>query len=112
MKIIAAVQTKTQTPPGDGPNKMLVHPKINAIYRHYRTGENYLVIALALHTDNEVPTVVYKGLYECAMNPSNVWCRRLDDWCKNVQDNVSGEMVPRFSLVKNSHEDGDAEEHF
>jgi hypothetical protein len=88
-------------------------PKVNAVYRHYRNGEKSKILALAMQTgtDDEALTVVYQGLYECANNLSNVWCRRLDQWCETVEDKVTGTIVPRFSLVSTSVED-DSEEHF
>lgn len=76
-------------------------PEINAVYQHYRNHKLYRVLCIALHTDNEAPTVVYQGLYNCSVNPSNVWCRPLADWNKPVAVDSMGALVARFVRVDN-----------
>ena len=65
----------------------------SGIYRHYK-GNNYEVIGVATHSENESQLVVYRPLY----GDQNLWVRPLEMFIEKVT--VDGESVPRFELIE------------
>lgn len=63
------------------------------IYRHYK-GNNYEVIGVARHSEDESELVVYRPLY----GERGLWVRPLSMFVEEVL--VDGRKVPRFSLVE------------
>jgi hypothetical protein len=72
------------------------------IYRHSKTGNEYEVISVALHSENLEPFVVYRALHEDPASPSKTgfWIRPASMW--NEMVNVNGSIVPRFVFVRKS----------
>ena len=62
-------------------------------YRHFK-GNEYEVIAIARHSENESPLVVYKALY----GESGVWCRPADMWNEMVERD--GKTYRRFEKIE------------
>ena len=58
-------------------------------YRHFR-GNEYEVISIARHSEDESPIVVYKALY----GDGDVWVRPADMWNETVERN--GKTYRRF----------------
>ena len=69
--------------------------KVGSIYKHYKTGNLYQVIAVGKHSESLEDIVVYKSLYKGKDFPKNqVWCRPLLIW----QEKIDGKE--RFEKVK------------
>jgi hypothetical protein len=64
-------------------------------YRHYK-GNEYEVIGVAKHSEDETELVVYRPLY----GSRSLWVRPLSMFIETVQ--VNGETKPRFKYVKGS----------
>ena len=58
-------------------------------YRHFK-GNDYEVIGVARHTEDESPMVVYRALY----GEGGLWCRPADMWNETV--NRNGKTYKRF----------------
>ena len=67
-------------------------------YRHYKTGNEYVVIALGKHSETLEPLVVYEAQYA---NPeSKVWVRPQALFEETVEwPKGSGVMVERFTRI-------------
>ena len=65
----------------------------NGIYRHYK-GNDYEVIGVAHHSENEEQLVVYRALY----GEFGLWVRPLDMFTQSIE--VNGKVCPRFKYVK------------
>lgn len=66
-------------------------------YRHYK-GNEYLVLAIARHSETTEQMVIYEGQYtdpEFGHNP--VWARPYDEFIEEVE--VDGTMVSRFTHI-------------
>ena len=63
------------------------------IYRHYK-GNNYEVIGLAKHSEDESELVVYRPLY----GEGKLWVRPLEMFIELVE--VEGSMQPRFAFIE------------
>jgi hypothetical protein len=61
-------------------------------YRHYK-GNEYEVIGVAKHSEDESELVVYKPLY----GEQRLWVRPLQMFIETVQ--VNGEAKPRFEYI-------------
>ena len=61
-------------------------------YRHYK-GNDYMVIGVARHSEDESQLVVYRPLY----GEGNLWVRPLAMFTEMV--NVNGQSVQRFAYV-------------
>ncbi len=61
-------------------------------YRHYK-GNEYEVIGVAKHSEDETELVVYRPLY----GERGLWVRPLDMFVETVQ--VDGETKPRFEYI-------------
>jgi hypothetical protein len=61
-------------------------------YRHYK-GNDYQVIGVARHSEDESLLVVYRPLY----GAGELWVRPLDMFAEQVS--VDGRSVPRFSKI-------------
>ncbi|MGH7196640.1 MAG: DUF1653 domain-containing protein [Candidatus Saccharimonadales bacterium] len=81
--------------------------QVGAIYRHYKKKTDYLVLALARHSETLEPLVVYVALY--SNDASQVWARPLKMWEEQVED-ADGNKMPRFSLVSPTSISGDTQE--
>ena len=70
------------------------YPKVGEVYKHYK-GDNYEVVGLALHSNDDIWMVVYKPLYEHA--DAQMFTRPLDEWSEIVSHD--GEVLRRFTLI-------------
>ncbi len=61
-------------------------------YRHYK-GNNYEVIGVARHSEDETHLVVYRPLY----GDRGLWVRPLSMFTEQVE--VEGTWVPRFAYL-------------
>jgi hypothetical protein len=61
-------------------------------YRHYK-GNEYEVIGVAKHSEDESELVVYRPLY----GEKSLWVRPLEMFTETVQ--VNSETIPRFEYV-------------
>ena len=62
-------------------------------YRHYK-GNEYEVMGVAKHSEDETELVVYRPLY----GERGLWVRPLDMFLETVQ--VNGETKPRFEYIR------------
>ena len=62
-------------------------------YRHYK-GNDYEVIGVAKHSENESELVVYRPMY----GERGLWVRPLSMFEETVE--VDGQTVPRFSYIE------------
>lgn len=62
-------------------------------YRHYK-GNDYEVIGVARHSEDESYLVVYRPLY----GDQGLWVRPLSMFTETVE--VDGQQVPRFERVE------------
>jgi hypothetical protein len=65
------------------------------IYKHYKKGTSYKVVALGKHSETLEDMVVYEALYENDL--SKIWIRPLTMFTEPVT--FEGKQVPRFSLI-------------
>ena len=63
------------------------------IYRHYK-GNDYEVIGVARHSEDESELVVYRTCY----GDKSLWVRPLEMFTETVE--IDGESIPRFALKK------------
>ncbi|MBU2878665.1 DUF1653 domain-containing protein [Aliiglaciecola lipolytica] len=61
-------------------------------YRHYK-GNDYEVIGVAKHSEDETELVVYRPLY----GERNLWVRPLEMFIEEVD--VEGKLIPRFRFI-------------
>lgn len=61
-------------------------------YRHYK-GQNYQVLGVARHSEDETELVVYRPLY----GEGKLWVRPLAMFCEQVE--VDGNAIPRFEYI-------------
>ena len=61
-------------------------------YRHYK-GNDYQVIGLAKHSEDESELVVYRPLY----GEGDLWVRPLQMFVETVA--INGQRVPRFAYM-------------
>jgi hypothetical protein len=61
-------------------------------YRHYK-GNEYEVIGIAKHSEDETELVVYRPLY----GARDLWVRPLDMFIETVQ--IDGVTKPRFEYI-------------
>jgi len=73
--------------------------EVGGVYRHFKTGNTYRVVALGKHSETLEDMVVYEAQYE---NPiSSIWVRpqgmfeEKTEWPKG-----SGILVARFERIK------------
>ena len=66
-------------------------------YRHYK-GKEYLVLALATHSETLEKYVVYQALY----GEKEVWIRPYEMFCETVL--IHGNPTPRFAYIETSNE--------
>jgi hypothetical protein len=65
-------------------------------YQHYK-GNEYEVIGVAKHSEDESELVVYRPLYNESGGASNLWVRPLSMFIETVQ--VAGKTKPRFEYM-------------
>ena len=65
---------------------------VGKTYRHYK-GNEYEVVAIALHSETLEEMVVYRALY----GDGKVWVRPRKMWDEEVE--VDGKKVKRFSKI-------------
>lgn len=63
------------------------------VYRHYK-GNNYDVIGVATHSENDTKLVVYRPMY----GAGDLWVRPLAMFTESVI--VDGQSVPRFARLE------------
>ncbi|MGY8900707.1 MAG: DUF1653 domain-containing protein [Paraglaciecola sp.] len=63
-------------------------------YRHYK-GNDYEVIGVATHSEDESELVVYRPMY----GERGLWVRPLSMFNESVV--VNGQSVPRFQFIEN-----------
>ncbi|GAC11522.1 DUF1653 domain-containing protein [Paraglaciecola chathamensis] len=63
-------------------------------YRHYK-GNDYEVIGVATHSEDESELVVYRPMY----GERGLWVRPLSMFNESVV--VNGKSVPRFQFIEN-----------
>ncbi|MFT6899698.1 MAG: hypothetical protein ACJA13_004139 [Paraglaciecola sp.] len=61
-------------------------------YRHYK-GNDYEVIGVAKHSEDETQLVVYRPLY----GARDLWVRPLDMFVEKVE--IDGQSLPRFAYT-------------
>ena len=61
-------------------------------YRHFK-GNEYEVIGIARHSEDETPLVVYRALY----GEGGLWVRPADMWCETVARD--GKEYTRFTKI-------------
>lgn len=67
------------------------------IYQHYK-GNQYEVLGVATHSEDESRLVVYRPLYgDAASEQNNLWVRPYTMFCEDVI--VAGKNVPRFAYI-------------
>ena len=65
---------------------------IPGIYRHYK-GNDYQVIGVARHSEDESELVVYRPLY----GEGGLWVRPLQMFIESVE--IEGQTLPRFAYI-------------
>jgi hypothetical protein len=65
---------------------------IPGIYRHYK-GNDYQVIGVARHSEDESELVVYRPLY----GEGGLWVRPLQMFVEEVE--IKGQTLPRFAYI-------------
>jgi hypothetical protein len=65
---------------------------IPGIYRHYK-GNDYQVIGVARHSEDESELVVYRPLY----GEGGLWVRPLQMFVEEVE--IKGQTLPRFAYL-------------
>lgn len=72
--------------------------EVGGLYRHFKTGNTYRVLALGKHSETLEDVVVYEAQYE---NPeSKVWIRPRTMFEEIIEwPTGSGTLVPRFTRV-------------
>lgn len=82
----------------DNPAQQFTVPELQpGLYRHYK-GNYYEVIDIGCHTETHEYFVVYRALYEKAMNP-RIWIRPYGMFTETIE--INGKIVPRFEKVEN-----------
>lgn len=61
-------------------------------YRHFRTGNEYIVLGKVLDTDTEETKILYSSIY------GDFYSRSLASWVEWVEDN-QGKIVQRFTRI-------------
>lgn len=62
-------------------------------YIHYK-GNHYEVIGVALHSEDLLPYVVYRPLYETT---AKLWIRPYEMFVGDVE--IEGKLIPRFKKI-------------
>lgn len=71
-----------------------------ARYRHFKTGKEYIVVAIGKHSETLEEMVVYEAQYDEPDMLSKVWIRPRDMFEEMVEwPSGSGEMVARFEKL-------------
>jgi hypothetical protein len=65
-------------------------------YRHYK-GNEYEVMGVAKHSEDETELVVYRPLYNENGGERGLWVRPLDMFIETVD--INGETKPRFEYL-------------
>ena len=65
---------------------------IPGIYRHTKSGKQYEVIEVALHTEMNEQLVIYRPLYE---SPYKLFARPYTLFVEDIE--LDGQTVPRFT---------------
>ena len=69
--------------------------KPGTIFRHFKGGE-YLVTAIALHTEDNIPVVIYRPLYD----ESNYFARPLSNFVERVDKDKYPEAPQEYRFIK------------
>lgn len=69
--------------------------KPGTIFRHFNGGE-YLVTAVALHTEDNIPVVIYRPLYD----ESNYFARPLSNFVERVDKDKYPEAPQEYRFIK------------
>ena len=70
-------------------------PRKGEVYRHYKQGDLYRVVDLALHSNDDEWMVVYEPMYENPAAP--LFTRPCKEWREAVE--WEGQKVERFAKV-------------
>ena len=65
-------------------------------YRHYK-GNEYEVMGVAKHSEDETELVVYRPLYDDNSGERGLWVRPLQMFIETVH--INGETKPRFEYI-------------
>ena len=70
-------------------------PQKGEVYAHYKTGDKYRVVDIALHSNDDEWMVVYEPMYE---NPAaKLFTRPCKEWRETVE--WQGQKVERFVQI-------------
>lgn len=69
--------------------------KPGTIFRHFKGGE-YLVTAIALHIEDNIPVVIYRPLYD----ESNYFARPLSNFVERVDKDKYPEAPQEYKFIK------------
>ena len=70
-------------------------PKAGEVYAHYKTGDKYRVIDIALHSNDDECMVIYEPMYK---NPAaKLFARPCREWRETVE--WQGQKVERFVKI-------------
>lgn len=71
-------------------------PEPGSVWRHYRTGQRYVVVGLATHTSSDGYLIVY---HRADQHPdrAQLWARPLAEWEEAVS--VGEASTPRFVRI-------------
>jgi hypothetical protein len=64
-------------------------------YRHSKSGKEYEVLGVGLHSETQEPLVIYRALY----GEGQFWVRPLNMFLEIVE--VEGKKVSRFVFINN-----------
>ncbi len=62
-------------------------------YRHSKSGKEYEVLGIGLHSETQEQLVIYRALY----GEGQLWVRPLSMFLETVE--VEGKKVPRFVFI-------------
>lgn len=73
---------------------MIMNPQIGEKYSHFKTGNQYEILALAKHSETLEEMIIYKALY----GEGQVWARATNMFSdmKTLED---GTQVQRFTKI-------------
>lgn len=70
--------------------------KSGQMYKHFKTGNTYKIIALAKHSETLEDLVVYEALYDNQV--SKIWVRPIGMFTETIERD--GKIMKRFELIQ------------